>query len=209
MLLAVLAGPRPEQGVAFAIFIVEQVRVDRRVEGGIVELDREVIAALLGAFRPGGPDFRSTHVDAVAGRVLVGAIGLGEDTDALDLQTQGDDLALEIVADLLERTDVSHVTSPVVFRARDHRGLDGDGQAVGDRRRTCPAGRSAVEDAVVATFLPREEWAQAQGKKVAPTALRLRRSRRSRSSARSSHQRGHVRPRAEPQFRQKTWLISV
>ena len=53
----------------------------------------------------------------------------------------------------------------------------------------------------MATFLPREEWAQAQGKKVESTALRLRRSRRSRSSARSSHQRGHVRPRAEPQFK--------
>lgn len=50
---------------------------------------------------------------------------------------------------------------------------------------------------------------KAQGKKVAATALRLRRSRRSRSSARSSHQRGHVRPRAEPQSREKTWLISV
>ena len=50
----------------------------------------------------------------------------GDDADALGLQAQGDDLALEIVADLLERTDVSHVTSPVVFRARDHRGLDGD-----------------------------------------------------------------------------------
>jgi hypothetical protein len=34
---------------------------------------------------------------------------------------------------------------------------------------------------------------EAQGKKVAATALRLRRSRRSRSSARSSHHRGPVR----------------
>jgi len=44
---------------------------------------------------------------------------------------------------------------------------------------------------------------EAQGKKVASTALRLRRSRRSRSSARSSHQRGHGRPRAEPQSLEK------
>lgn len=42
------------------------------------------------------------------------------------------------------------------------------------------------------TFLSREEWALAQGKKVTEMALRLRRSRRSRSSARSSHQRGEV-----------------
>ena len=90
----------------------------------------------------------------------------GDDADAFGLQAQGDDLALELVADLLERTDVSHVTSPVVFRARDHRGLDGDRQA-GGRSTTHPlAGRSAAEDDGGETFLPREEWALAQGKKV-------------------------------------------
>src|SRR5947199_9566247 len=47
-----------------------------------------------------------------------------------------------------------------VFRARDHRGLDGDGQAEDDRRRTRFKGRSEAEDAVAATFLPREEWAK-------------------------------------------------
>jgi hypothetical protein len=52
-----------------------------------------------------------------------------------------------------------------VFRARDHRGLDGDLQAEDDRRCT-RSGRSAAEDAGVKTFLPREEWALAQGKKV-------------------------------------------
>src|ERR1700730_7045233 len=61
------------------------------------------------------------------------------------------------------------------------------------RSATHPKGWSAAEDAVDATFLPREEWALAQGKKVVSTALRLRRSRRSRSLARSSHHRGHVR----------------
>src|SRR5206468_2078866 len=88
------------------------------------------------ALRPGRPDLRPAHIDAVAGSVLVRAVGLGYDADALGLQAQRDDLALEIVADLLERTDVSHVTSPVVFQARDHRGLDGDLEAEDDRRRT-------------------------------------------------------------------------
>jgi hypothetical protein len=38
------------------------------------------------------------HKDAVAGRVLVrGAVLLGDDADALGLQTEGDDLALEAV----------------------------------------------------------------------------------------------------------------
>src|SRR5258708_2162897 len=50
------------------------------------------------------------------------------------------------------------------------------------------AGRSAAEDGGGETFLPREEWASAQGKKVDPTPLRLRRSRRSRPSARSSQE---------------------
>src|SRR5580658_4350581 len=48
------------------------------------------------------------------------------------------------------------------------------------------AGRSAAEDGGGESFLLREEWASAQGKKVDPTPLRLRRSRRSRPSVRSS-----------------------
>jgi hypothetical protein len=50
--VVVLAGARPDQGIAFAALVVEQVGVDRRGEGGIVELEREVITALLGALRP-------------------------------------------------------------------------------------------------------------------------------------------------------------
>ena len=47
--VAVLPRPRPEQGVAFATFVVEQVRVDRRVEGRIVKFEREVVTPFLGA----------------------------------------------------------------------------------------------------------------------------------------------------------------
>jgi hypothetical protein len=163
-LLAVLSRPRPEQREAFTALIVEQVRVDRRVEGGIVELEREVVAAFFGALRPGGPDLCPAHVNAVARSVVVGAAGFCDDPDAFRLQAEGDDLTLEIVADLLERTDGSHVTSPVVFRARDHRGLDGDLQGRG-RSATHPQGQSEAEDAVVAAFLPREEWAKPRGRK--------------------------------------------
>src|SRR5580700_10751407 len=113
VLLAVLARPRPEQGVAFAALIVEQVRVDRRVEGRIVELERQVVAALLGAFGPGGADLGSSDEDAVARSLVVGGAGLGDDADAFGLQVEGDDLALVIVSDLFERTDGSHVSSPV------------------------------------------------------------------------------------------------
>ena len=55
-LLRVLPRPRPQQGIAFATLVVEQVGVDRGVEGGIVELEREVVATFLGALRPGGAD---------------------------------------------------------------------------------------------------------------------------------------------------------
>jgi hypothetical protein len=50
------------------------------------------------------------------------------------------------------------------------------------------AGRNAAEDSGGESFLFREEWASAQGKKVWPPRLRLRRSRRSRPSARSSQE---------------------
>src|SRR5271155_4667280 len=50
----------------------------------------------------------------------------------------------------------------VVFRARDHRGLDGDLQGRG-RSATHPRGQSEAEDAVVAALLPREERAKARG----------------------------------------------
>src|SRR5580658_8350765 len=49
---------------------------------------------------------------------------------------------------------------------------------------------TSVEDGDGETFLPREECRPGrQGKKVSPAALRLRRSRRSRPSARSSQER--------------------
>ena len=90
--------------------------------------------------RPAAPHNTSLRIigpadiDAMAGGVVVGAVGLGDDADALGLDAEGDDLALELVADLLEGTDVGHVASPCCFRARDHRGLDGDRE--GRRRST-------------------------------------------------------------------------
>src|SRR5579863_5463444 len=118
------AGAGPDEGVTVAVLVVEEVGVDRRVEARIVQLDREVVAALIGALRPGGPDLGPTDIDPMAGGVVVGPVGLGDDADVLGLNAQGDDLALELAAGLLEGTDVGHVTSPWLFRARDHRGLD-------------------------------------------------------------------------------------
>src|SRR5512146_3354907 len=105
--IAVLSAPRPDQRVAFAVLIVEQVRIDRRVEGGVIELEREVVAALFGALRPRRSDLGPADIDAMAGSVLVRAVVLGDDPHAFSLHAEGDDLALELVADLLERTDGS------------------------------------------------------------------------------------------------------
>src|SRR5215471_10914190 len=72
-------------------------------------------------------------------------------------------------------------------RARDHRGLDGDLQAEGDRRRTHLRAEAQRRMAAVRlSCLARN--GRAQGKKVSPPPLRPRRSRRSRPLARSSHQ---------------------
>jgi hypothetical protein len=54
----------------------------------------------------------------------------------------------------------------LLFRARDHRGLDGDRPAGNERRRTRLRAEAPAEDAGGETFLGiREEWA---------TALRLK-----------------------------------
>src|SRR5215472_2617419 len=77
-----LTRARPDEAVAFAILVTEQVRVDRRVEGRIVELEREILAALFRALRPRRPDLGPAHIDAVARCVVVGAVGLRDDPDA-------------------------------------------------------------------------------------------------------------------------------
>src|SRR5882757_5872340 len=97
-----LAAAGPDEGEGLGVFIVEEVGVDRGVEARIVELDREIIAALVGALRPGGTDLGATDVDPVARSVLVGPVGLGDDADAFGLEAQGDDFALEFLAGLLE-----------------------------------------------------------------------------------------------------------
>jgi len=49
----------PDQGIAFAAFIGEQVGVDRRAEARVIQFDRDVFPPLVGAFRPASPDLRS------------------------------------------------------------------------------------------------------------------------------------------------------
>src|SRR5260370_24542015 len=110
------AAARPDQAEGLAVFVIEEVGVDRRGEARIVELDREVIAALAGALRPRGTDLGAADKHPVARCVVARPAGLRNDTDAFGLDAQGDDLALELVAaGFLEGTDGCHFVSPWLF----------------------------------------------------------------------------------------------
>jgi hypothetical protein len=49
-------GAGPDQAVALALFVVEEVGEDRGGEARIVELEAQIVAALIGALGPGGAD---------------------------------------------------------------------------------------------------------------------------------------------------------
>src|SRR5690606_32052827 len=66
-------GPRPDQAVALAVLVIEEVGVDRVAETRIVQLQAQILTPLVRAFRPGGADLRAADQDPVRGRVL--AIG--------------------------------------------------------------------------------------------------------------------------------------
>src|ERR1700680_3624287 len=96
-----LAAAGPDEAEGLAILVVEEVGIDRSVEARIVQLDREIVAALAGALWPGGADIGAANKDPVARSVVVCPVGFGDDADALGLDAQGDDLALELLAGLL------------------------------------------------------------------------------------------------------------
>lgn len=92
-----LAAAGPDERVALAALFVEEVRVDRSIEARIVQLDREVVAAFAGALGPGGADFGSADIGAVARGVVVAAVRFGDQADVLGLEGERDDFADEIV----------------------------------------------------------------------------------------------------------------
>src|SRR5579883_2644016 len=163
-LLAARAAARPDQGIGLARLVVEQVGEDRAGEAWIVELDREVVAAFVRPLGPGRADLGPPDINAMAGRLVAGPVGLRDNADTLGLNAQRDDLALVLVVDLLEGTDVGHVTSPCCSGPRPSRPR---WRSAGRRRSPThpPAGWSAAEDALGETFLPREEWAKPRGRK--------------------------------------------
>src|SRR5260370_3774935 len=103
-----LAAAGPDQAVGLAILVLKEVGVDGRREARIVEFEREVVAALVGALRPGGSDLGAADKDPVAWSVVADPVGLGDDADALGLPAQASDPALQPPADLLDVPAVPH-----------------------------------------------------------------------------------------------------
>src|SRR5258707_237761 len=164
------ASARPDQAEGLAAFVIEEVGVDRRGEARIVELDREVIAALAGALRPRGADLCAADKHPVAWRVVAGPVGLRNDADAFGLDAEGDDLALELVAGLLEGTDGCHVVSPWLFEPA----TIAASMAIGRPRAIddAPAGPEHCGGWRRRDFLGSRGMGAAQGKKGLPSPLR-------------------------------------
>jgi len=114
--------------------------------------------------------------------IVVGAVFFGHDADAFGLHVQSDDLAHELVAGLLEGTDVSHDVSPWLFEpATTAASMAISRPKAIDAAPACGPKRSGGRRRT--TLLFREEWAHrgprggcsagwgAQGKKVAPSAV--------------------------------------
>jgi hypothetical protein len=86
--------------------------------------------------------------------------------------------------------------SPLRVRARDHRGLDGDRSPNDDWRRTRLRAAAQRRTPMGGFLVPRGMGAS-PGEESCPIGVAFRRSRRSRSSARSSHHEVEVRPSSE------------
>ncbi|KAG5731148.1 hypothetical protein E4T56_gene15341, partial [Termitomyces sp. T112] len=129
----------------------EEVGVDGGVEARIVELEAQIVAALVGALGPGGADFRAADQNPVAGGVLAGGAGVGDEAHALGLDAAGYDFAGDLVrAGLLEGADGRHCRRrPTPHRLRPEQrggwqerlccfarndGLGRQGKKVGTRR---------------------------------------------------------------------------
>ena len=85
----------PDQLQAFLAFHLDQGGVDRSGEARVVQLYREVVAALCGDFLPGGAEFDIAGEDAEV-RSLVGGV-FDADQLGLDVEVEGLDRAAEAV----------------------------------------------------------------------------------------------------------------
>src|SRR6185369_4892294 len=86
-----------------------------------------------------------------------------------------------------------------VFELRDHRGLDGDLRAEGDRRRT-HSGRSAAEDGGGETFLARARNGQSPGEESLTAAIAVQAIEAQPAFGQIEPMRGQVLAGAEQHF---------
>ena len=63
-------GAGPDEAVALAVLVVEEVGEDRGGEARVVELEAQIVATFVRALGPGGADLGTADEDAVAGSVL-------------------------------------------------------------------------------------------------------------------------------------------
>lgn len=101
------AAARPDERQILA-FALHQTRVDRGRKRRIVELDREVVVALVRCLLPRRPELRSSGDDAVVRTLLVVAFG-GDELHRLDVEGEGLDRAAVAVLGAGESADRSHV----------------------------------------------------------------------------------------------------
>src|SRR5690606_16373183 len=168
---AATVGAGPDERVALAILVVKEVGVDRGVEARVVQLEAQILAALVRALGPGGTDLGAADQNPVARGVVTSGAQFGNDAHALGLDAEGDDFAGEFVrAGLLEGADGRHCKSP--FSVSEPAPLRPLWRSTG-RRRTLPHPRLRGLDSTGETFLAREEWRLCrQGKKVVTALLR-------------------------------------
>src|SRR3546814_14174374 len=82
---------------ALAVFVIEEVGVDRGGEARIVKLEAQIVAALVRLLGPGGADLGPANHHPVRGGVVVGAAAFGDDAHALGLDGESDVLTDELV----------------------------------------------------------------------------------------------------------------
>lgn len=135
-----LRSAGPDQ-VVLAVAL-DQVRVDRRGEARIVDLDADEFALALAGAGPAGTDLDLVDESPVVGSTVAALVDFVEGD--LGLEAEGLNGAVETGVGFGEGADSCHGDSPLVYLDRAHRGLDGSDQAV--RETAAPAGRNAVAD---------------------------------------------------------------
>ena len=105
-------GAGPDEARALTVFVIEEVGVDRGGKARIVQLQAQVLAALVRFLRPGGADLGAADQNPVGGRVLTRGPQVGDEAHTLGLQAESEDFAGVFGAGLLEGADGRHVLSP-------------------------------------------------------------------------------------------------